>query len=76
MKGKVVLDNNGLKSVIFGRTGSFFTSNAKGKVVLDNDGLKSGRFGWTGSFFTSNTGGKAVLTTTASDPAIISRKLS
>ena len=42
----------------------------------DHDGLRSGDFGRTGSFFTFNTGGKAVLTTTALDPAIISRKWS
>ena len=81
MKGKVVLDNDGLSSGNFGQIKpkmdkAEIRTHMKGKVILDNDGLKSGRFGRTGSFFTSNTGGKAVLTTTALDPAIISRKLS
>ena len=61
MKGKVVLDNDGLKSGRFGRTGSFFMSHTKGKAVLDHDGLKSGRFGRKGSFFTSHTEGKVVF---------------
>ena len=44
-KGKVILDNDGLKSGSFGRTGSFFTSHTEGKVVFDHDGLRSGGIG-------------------------------